>query len=100
MQIPMSINVTGGRSLLRVVTRSSRQILRPTQNVGKGRRDLEIIDSEGTHLFVCGDARRMAKDFDAALRRIIQEKGGKSEEQTNEYVEKLGSDKRYKRDVY
>jgi sulfite reductase (NADPH) flavoprotein alpha-component len=58
------------------------------------------MDSKGAHFFVCGDARRMAKDVDAALRKIIQEKGGKSEEQTNEYVEKLKSDKRYKRDVY
>ena len=58
------------------------------------------IDGEGAHFFVCGDARRMAKDVDAALRKIIQDKGGKSEEQTNEYVEKLKADKRYKRDVY
>ena len=58
------------------------------------------MDGEGAQLFVCGDARRMAKDVDAALRKIIQEQGGKSEEQTNEYVEKLKSDKRYKRDVY
>jgi sulfite reductase (NADPH) flavoprotein alpha-component len=58
------------------------------------------MDSENAHFFVCGDARRMAKDVDAALRKIIQEKGGKSEEQTNECVEKLKSDKRYKRDVY
>src|SRR5947207_3201222 len=58
------------------------------------------VDSEGAHFFVCGDARRMAKDVDAALRRIIQDKGGKSEEETNQYVEKLKADKRYKRDVY
>ena len=58
------------------------------------------LDSEGAHFFVCGDARRMAKDVDAALRKTIQEKGGKTEEQTNEYVEKLKLDKRYKRDVY
>ena len=58
------------------------------------------IDSEGAHFFVCGDARRMAKDVDAALRKIIQDRGGKTEEQTNEYVEKLKADKRYKRDVY
>ena len=58
------------------------------------------IDGEGAQFFVCGDARRMAKDVDAALRKIIQEKGGKTEEQTNEYVEKLKADKRYKRDVY
>jgi sulfite reductase (NADPH) flavoprotein alpha-component len=58
------------------------------------------MHSENAQFFVCGDARRMAKDVDAALRKIIQEKGGKSEEQTNEYVEKLKADKRYKRDVY
>jgi sulfite reductase (NADPH) flavoprotein alpha-component len=58
------------------------------------------IDGEGAQFFVCGDARRMAKDVDAALRKVIQEKGGKTEEQTNEYVEKLKADKRYKRDVY
>jgi sulfite reductase (NADPH) flavoprotein alpha-component len=58
------------------------------------------MDLEGAQFFVCGDARRMAKDVDAALRTIIQEQGGKSEEQTNEFVEKLKSDKRYKRDVY
>ena len=58
------------------------------------------MDGEGAHFFVCGDARRMAKDVDAALRKIIQEKGGKTEAQTNEYVEKLKTDKRYKRDVY
>ena len=58
------------------------------------------IDSEGAQFFVCGDARRMAKDVDAALRKIVQEHGGKTVEQANEYVEKLKSDKRYKRDVY
>jgi sulfite reductase (NADPH) flavoprotein alpha-component len=58
------------------------------------------IDAKGAHFFVCGDARRMAKDVDATLRKIVQEQGGKSVEQANEYVEKLKSDKRYKRDVY
>jgi sulfite reductase (NADPH) flavoprotein alpha-component len=58
------------------------------------------IDSEGAQFFVCGDARRMAKDVDAALHRIVQEQGGKGIEEANAYVEKLKSDKRYKRDVY
>jgi sulfite reductase (NADPH) flavoprotein alpha-component len=58
------------------------------------------LDAEGAQFFVCGDAKRMAKDVDAALRKIVQEQGGKSAEQANEYVEKLKSDKRYKRDVY
>jgi sulfite reductase (NADPH) flavoprotein alpha-component len=58
------------------------------------------LDGEGAHFFVCGDARRMAKDVDAALRKITQEHGGKTEDQTNEYIEKLKADRRYKRDVY
>lgn len=58
------------------------------------------IDGEGAQFFVCGDARRMAKDVDAALRKIVQEQGGKSVDEANAFVEKLKSDKRYKRDVY
>src|SRR5216117_2767788 len=58
------------------------------------------LDGEGAHFFVCGDARRMAKDVDAALRKIVQEQGGKNIDEANEYVEKLKSNKRYKRDVY
>src|SRR6266446_6184798 len=58
------------------------------------------IDAKGAYFFVCGDARRMAKDVDATLRKIVQEQGGKNVEQANEYVEKLKNEKRYKRDVY
>jgi sulfite reductase (NADPH) flavoprotein alpha-component len=58
------------------------------------------IDSEGAQFFVCGDAKRMAKDVDAALRTIIQEQGGKSMDDANAYIEKLKNEKRYKRDVY
>lgn len=58
------------------------------------------IDSDGGQFFVCGDARRMAKDVDAALRTIVLEQGGKTAEEASEYVEKLKNDKRYKRDVY
>jgi sulfite reductase (NADPH) flavoprotein alpha-component len=55
---------------------------------------------EGAHFYVCGDAKRMAKDVDAALRQIVQRLGGKNVEEASEYVEKLKKDKRYKRDVY
>src|SRR5438874_7521752 len=58
------------------------------------------IDGEGAQFFACGDARRMAKDVDAALRKIVQEQGGNSVDEANAYVEKLKNDKRYKRDVY
>lgn len=55
---------------------------------------------EGAYFYVCGDAKRMAKDVDAALRQIVQQQGGLGVEEANAYVEKLKSDKRYRRDVY
>ena len=55
---------------------------------------------EGAHLFVCGDAKRMAKDVDSVLHQIVVSEGGKSDEQAAEYVEALKKSKRYKRDVY
>jgi sulfite reductase (NADPH) flavoprotein alpha-component len=58
------------------------------------------LDSEGAHFYVCGDARRMAKDVDAALHKIVQEQGGKDGDSANQYVEKMKTEKRYKRDVY
>jgi sulfite reductase (NADPH) flavoprotein alpha-component len=54
----------------------------------------------GAQFYVCGDALRMAKDVDAALRTIVQEQSGKSAEEANAYVEQMKADKRYKRDVY
>jgi sulfite reductase (NADPH) flavoprotein alpha-component len=56
--------------------------------------------NEGAHFYVCGDAKHMAKDVDAALRQIVQRQGGKNVEEASKYVEKLKNDKRYKRDVY
>ena len=57
-------------------------------------------DTDGAHFFVCGDAKRMAKDVDAALNKIVQEQGGMDPEKASAYVEKMKADKRYKRDVY
>lgn len=55
---------------------------------------------EGAYFYVCGDAKRMAKDVDVALREIVEQQGGKSADGANEYVENLKNQKRYKRDVY
>jgi sulfite reductase (NADPH) flavoprotein alpha-component len=58
------------------------------------------LDGEGAYFYVCGDAKRMAKDVDAALLAIIEKEGGKTHEQAAEYIEILKKQKRYKRDVY
>ena len=55
---------------------------------------------EGAHLYICGDASRMARDVDQALRRVISEQGGVSLEQAAEQLRCLTEQKRYLRDVY
>jgi sulfite reductase (NADPH) flavoprotein alpha-component len=55
---------------------------------------------EGAHFYVCGEAGRMAKDVDAALRRIVARHGGMGEEAAAEYVARMQAEKRYLRDVY
>lgn len=54
----------------------------------------------GAHLYVCGDARRMAKDVDQTLHLIVAEQGGLDPVATTDYVKALKRDKRYQRDVY
>ncbi|MBC8748242.1 sulfite reductase (NADPH) flavoprotein alpha-component [Paraburkholderia sp. WC7.3g] len=55
---------------------------------------------DGAHFYVCGDANRMARDVDAALKDVIATHGGMSEEKALEYVSRLTREKRYARDVY
>jgi sulfite reductase (NADPH) flavoprotein alpha-component len=54
----------------------------------------------GGYFFVCGDAKRMAKDVDQALHDIIAEQGAMPIEQAQEYVKQMKKEKRYQRDVY
>jgi NADPH-dependent sulfite reductase flavoprotein alpha-component len=55
---------------------------------------------DGARFYVCGDASRMAKDVDRALRDIAMTHGGLGEAEAAAYVKQLAADKRYVRDVY
>lgn len=55
---------------------------------------------DGAHFYVCGDASRMAKDVDRALRDIAVAHGGLDEGEAALYVKQLAAAKRYVRDVY
>lgn len=55
---------------------------------------------DGARLYICGDASRMAKDVDQALREIAQSHGGLCVEGAVEYWRGLSEQKRYLRDVY
>ena len=56
----------------------------------------------GAYFYVCGDAKRMAKDVHSALIQIAQEQGGMSPEAASEYVNKtlMRTEARYLRDIY
>ena len=54
----------------------------------------------GAHFYVCGDAKRMAKDVDAALHDVVAAQGGLSAEDAAAYVNHLKTTRRYARDVY
>ena len=55
---------------------------------------------QGAYFYVCGDAKRMAKDVDAALHAIVAEQGGMTPEAAVEWVKQFKKDGRYQRDVY
>ena len=54
----------------------------------------------GAHFYVCGDAKRMAKDVDVALHDVIGQQGGMDPAAAADYVKQMKKDKRYQRDVY
>ncbi len=55
---------------------------------------------DGAHFYVCGDAKRMAKDVDDTLKRLVQEHGNMSPDQAGAYMKELSRGSRYQRDVY
>ena len=55
---------------------------------------------QGAHIYVCGDADKMAKDVHAALIDIVAEQGQLARNAAEEYVAELRRNKRYQRDVY
>ena len=58
--------------------------------------------SNGAYFYVCGDAKRMAKDVHQALIQIAQEQGGMTPEAASEHVNTtlMRTEHRYLRDVY
>jgi sulfite reductase (NADPH) flavoprotein alpha-component len=55
---------------------------------------------DGASFYVCGDAKRMAKDVDAALHQVAGQAGGLGPDAAADFVKQLKAEKRYLRDVY
>ena len=63
-------------------------------------RELHAWIEQGAHVYVCGDAARMARDVHAALRDVIVEQGAKSLDEAEATLSRLAAERRYSRDVY
>jgi sulfite reductase (NADPH) flavoprotein alpha-component len=63
-------------------------------------RDLWSWLTDGAHVYVCGDAKRMAKDVERALVDIVAQHGARSTDQAIAFVADLKKQGRYQQDVY
>ena len=64
------------------------------------RRRLFAWIEEGAHVYVCGDAKGMAKDVHEALLRVIAAESGASDDAAAARLDRLAQERRYLRDVY
>jgi sulfite reductase (NADPH) flavoprotein alpha-component len=63
-------------------------------------RDLWSWLADGAHFYVCGDAKRMAKDVELALVDIVSQHGARSAADAAAFVADLKKSGRYQQDVY
>jgi sulfite reductase (NADPH) flavoprotein alpha-component len=63
-------------------------------------RDLWSWINDGAHIYVCGDALKMAKDVETALFDIVAGHGGCSAEEAKAFVAEMKAKGRYQTDVY
>src|SRR5215212_8379643 len=63
-------------------------------------RDLWTWVAEGAHIYVCGDAKRMAKDVERALVDIVAQFGARSTDEAVLFVTELKKQGRFQQDVY
>jgi sulfite reductase (NADPH) flavoprotein alpha-component len=63
-------------------------------------RELWAWLAEGAHVYVCGDAKRMAKDVERALVDIVAQHGARSTDEAVSFIGELKKKGRFQQDVY
>ncbi|XP_073673827.1 P450 (cytochrome) oxidoreductase b isoform X2 [Garra rufa] len=59
-----------------------------------------LVHTDNAHIYICGDARNMARDVQNAFYEIAEELGGMSRTQAIDYIKKLMTKGRYSQDVW
>lgn len=60
----------------------------------------KVIGEQNGHIYVCGDARNMAKDVHNIILDVIQELGQKTKSEAESFIKKMESQRRYSADVW
>ncbi|HEX3121836.1 MAG TPA: assimilatory sulfite reductase (NADPH) flavoprotein subunit [Rhodanobacteraceae bacterium] len=81
-------------------SRDQRDKVYVQQRIRSKGRELYAWLESGAHLYVCGDASRMAIDVHAALRDVVVQHGGESVEDAEAHLQNLANERRYLRDIY
>ncbi|XP_037091249.1 NADPH--cytochrome P450 reductase-like, partial [Pollicipes pollicipes] len=59
-----------------------------------------ILGEQHGNVYVCGDAKSMARDVNHLLTEICRERGGMSQDEADKYIKTMRSQKRYSEDVW
>ncbi|TRY57975.1 hypothetical protein DNTS_027331, partial [Danionella cerebrum] len=60
----------------------------------------KLVHTENAHIYICGDARNMARDVQNAFYEITEELGEMNRTQAVDYIKKLMTKGRYSQDVW
>jgi len=81
-------------------SRDSEQKIYVQHRMREAGREMWSWIQEGAHIYVCGDAQRMAKDVETALVDIATEHGGHKPAEAMKFIAGLKANGRYQADVY
>ncbi|XP_050492302.1 NADPH--cytochrome P450 reductase isoform X1 [Bombus huntii] len=82
-------------------SREQAQKIYVTHLLEKNKEELwRVIGEQNGHIYVCGDAKNMARDVHNILLKVVMEKGKMSESDAADYIKKMDSQKRYSSDVW
>ena len=60
----------------------------------------KLLKDEGAYIYVCGDAKNMARDVHTNLLLILEQEGGMGSEEAAVFVKNLQNRNRYQLDVW